>query len=57
MKVYSNCTAAELFVNGESVGERKRNSQDFPASGLRWMVTFKPGKNHLRVLAGKDGGR
>ncbi len=56
VKVYSNCTAAELFVNGESVGERKRNSQDFPASGLRWMVTFKPGKNHLRVLAGKDGG-
>jgi beta-galactosidase len=55
VKVYSNCPAAELFVNGESAGERKRNSQDFPAAGLRWMVKFKPGKNQLRVVAGKNG--
>ncbi len=55
VKVYSNCPTAELFVNGESVGQRKRNSQDFPAAGLRWMVKFKPGKNHLRVVAGKNG--
>ncbi|SPE18822.1 Beta-galactosidase [Candidatus Sulfotelmatomonas gaucii] len=55
VKVYSNCPAAELFINGESAGERKRNSQNFPAAGLRWMVTFRPGKNHLRVLADKEG--
>jgi beta-galactosidase len=55
VKVYSNCPAAELFVNGESAGERKRNTQDFPAAGLRWMVKFKPGKNRLRVLARKNG--
>ncbi len=55
VKVYSNCPTAELFVNGESAGERQRNSQDFPAAGLRWMVKFKPGKNHLRVVAGKNG--
>jgi beta-galactosidase len=55
VKVYSNCPTAELFVNGESAGTRQRDSQDFPAAGLRWMVKFKPGKNHLLVVAGKNG--
>ncbi len=54
VKVYSNCPTAELFVNGESAGTRQRNSQDFPAAGLRWMVKFAPGKNHLRVVASKE---
>jgi len=57
VKVYSNCPTAELFVNGESAGTRKRDSQDFPAAGLRWMVKFKPGKNHLRVEAARNGVR
>jgi beta-galactosidase len=55
VKVYSNCPEAELFVNGESVGTRKRDSQDFPAAGLRWMAKFRPGKNHLRVVATNGG--
>jgi beta-galactosidase len=55
VKVYSNCPAAELFVNGKSAGQRQRNSQDFPAAGLRWTVTFSPGKNHLRVVAARNG--
>jgi beta-galactosidase len=55
VKVYSNCPTAELFVNGVSQGERKRNSQDFPAAGLRWMVKLRPGENKLRVVAKKDG--
>jgi beta-galactosidase len=55
VKVYSNCPAAELFVNGKSAGERRRYSRDFPAAGLRWLVNFAPGKNHLRVVAKKDG--
>jgi len=55
VKVYSNCTTAELFVNGKSCGVKQRNSQDFPAAGLRWMATFQPGENHLRVVAGKGG--
>jgi beta-galactosidase len=55
VKVYSNCSTAELFLNGKSVGEKHRNSQDFPAAGLRWRVEFAPGKNHLRVVAKKDG--
>jgi beta-galactosidase len=51
VKVYSNCPAVELFVNGTSAGVRKRDSQNFPAAGLRWQVTFQPGKNKLRAVA------
>ena len=34
--VYSNCDRAELFLNGKSLGTKQRDSQDFPAAGLRW---------------------
>jgi beta-galactosidase len=51
VKVYSNCETAELFVNGKSAGVKHRNSQDFPAAGLRWLTPFSAGKNHLRVVA------
>ncbi len=51
--VYSNCEQAELFLNGVSVGARRRDSQDFPAAGLRWNVPFAPGPNRLRVVATK----
>ena len=53
--VYSNCPSVELFLNGESVGVRKRDSQDFPAAGLRWNVCFKKGKNTLRAVNVKTG--
>jgi beta-galactosidase len=55
VKVYSNCPSAELFLNGKSCGVKQRNSQDFPAAGLRWMAPFQPGENHLRVVARKNG--
>ena len=55
VKVYSNCAAAELFLNGQSCGAKQRNSQDFPAAGLRWPVQFKEGQNHVRVVAHQDG--
>ncbi len=55
VKVYSNCPSAELYLNGVSQGIRKRNSQDFPAAGLRWIVTFNEGENHMKVIAEKDG--
>ncbi len=51
VKVYSNCASAELFLNGKSCGVKQRNSQDFPCAGLRWMVPFRDGENHLRVVA------
>jgi beta-galactosidase len=54
VKAYSNCDEAELFVNGKSYGVKKRNSQDFPAAGLRWMVPYTNGKNVL-ILKAKKG--
>jgi beta-galactosidase len=50
VKVYSNCESVELFLNGRSCGVRKRNSQDFPAAGLRWIVRFAAGQNELRAV-------
>jgi beta-galactosidase len=55
IKVYSNCESVELFVNGKSEGVKKRNSQDFPAAGLRWLVKLAP-KNELRAV-GRQGSR
>jgi beta-galactosidase len=51
VKVHSNCATAELFLNGASQGVRTRNSQDFPAAGLRWDLVFRDGANDLRVVA------
>ncbi|NLC27223.1 MAG: DUF4982 domain-containing protein, partial [Campylobacteraceae bacterium] len=55
LKVYSNCNEAELFLNGTSLGKKVRDSQDFPAAGLRWDTPFKNGKNNVKVIAQKDG--
>jgi beta-galactosidase len=54
IKVYSNCDEAELFVNGNSCGIKKRDSRDFPAAGLRWMIVPNQGKNIVRVVARKE---
>ena len=53
VKVYSNCPQVELIVNGTSAGVKKRNSQDFPAAGLRWLVKFREGENVLRAVGSK----
>ena len=53
VKVYSNCETAELFLNGESLGVKHRDSQNFPAAGLRWTTPFVAGTNRLRVVAKK----
>jgi beta-galactosidase len=49
--IYSNCPEAELFVNGKSYGIKKRNSQDFPAAGLRWQLPLHKGDYHVKVIA------
>lgn len=48
--VYSNCLEVELFVNGTSLGRKKRNSQDFPAAGLHWEVVLKEGNNQIEAI-------
>ncbi len=53
VKVYSNCERAELFLNGRSLGVKSRDSQNFPAAGLRWDVALKSGANQLHVVAQK----
>ena len=55
VRVYSNCSSVELFLNGESAGMKKRDPRDFPAAGLRWSVKFKPGENELRAEARQNG--
>jgi beta-galactosidase len=55
IKVYSNCSEAELFLNGTSLGTKKRNPMDFPCAGLRWDAPLQKGENHVRVVAIKDG--
>ncbi|MBB6501235.1 glycoside hydrolase family 2 protein [Pedobacter cryoconitis] len=55
IKVYANLDEVELFLNGKSLGKKKRNSQDFPAAGLRWMSTFNEGQNTIKAVGKKDG--
>lgn len=55
VKVYSNCSEVELFLNGKSQGIKKRNTQDFPAAGFHWNVEYREGKNEIRAV-GKSSG-
>lgn len=55
VKVYSNCDEVELFLNGVSLGKKKRDSQDFPAAGLHWNVEFREGKNELKAISTSKG--
>ena len=43
--------AAELFLNGESLG--RRTAPAGPRDGLRWQVPYEPGE--LKVIASRDG--
>lgn len=52
ISVYSNCPEVELFLNGKSLGTKKRNTLEFPAAGLNWTLNFKDGENTL-VSVGK----
>lgn len=52
LSVYSNCPEVELFLNGESLGTKTRDTNAFPAAGLNWILNFKEGENTL-VSVGK----
>ena len=55
VKVYSNCRAVELFVNGVSAGIQERNLTNYPAAGLHWRVRFNEGANTVRAESRGDG--
>lgn len=50
-RVYSNCSSVELFLNGKSLGIRNRDSQNFPAAGLRWEAELFAGEYSLEALS------
>jgi beta-galactosidase len=56
VRVYSNCDAVELLVNGSSQGIRQRNPRTFPAHGLVWNVMFAEGVNTIAAI-GSGGGK
>ena len=41
----------KLFVNGRSVGKRKRNIEDYPAQGFHWNVVLQRGTNTIKAVA------
>lgn len=48
IKIYSNCAAVELLVNGESLGERKPDD----IAVCRWTgVRLQPGANRIEAVA------
>ena len=55
VNVYSNCDEVELWLNGVFQGRRQRDSQNFPAAGLRWNIVFDEGMNTLRAVGTKNG--
>jgi beta-galactosidase len=57
VKVFSNCTEVELFLNGDSQGKRTRDISSFPACGLRWDVDFEEGMNELRAVGYNNGAK
>jgi beta-galactosidase len=55
VRVYSNCAAVELFLNGTSCGMKRRDPKDFPCAGLRWMLPFRAGENQLHAISRDPG--
>ena len=54
--VYCNTESAELLLNGESLGEKRRQPGKFPAHGLVWQVPFTEGENQLKVIGQHQNG-
>ena len=46
VRSFNNCDAVELFLNGESQGQKERE----PYSGLSWDVAWKPGALEAKCI-------
>jgi beta-galactosidase len=57
VKVFSNCSEVELFLNGTSQGKRARSLKSYPACGLNWEVNFVAGRNQLLAVGFNKGAR
>ncbi len=56
VRVYSNCSSVELYLNGRNLGLKKKDIKKFPASGLVWDLKFISGNNSLKAV-GFDNGK
>jgi beta-galactosidase len=49
ISVFCNTNSAELSLNGKALGQKTRDINKYPASGLTWDVQFEEGENTLSV--------
>ncbi len=47
ISVYSNCNKVAFYHNNKFLGEKERDINKFPASGLTWDINFTEGENKL----------
>ncbi len=55
ISVFSNCDEVELIHNGQALGRKQRDIQDYPASGFHWDVVFTEGQNQLEAIGYSQG--
>ena len=55
ISVYSNCKEVQLIHNGVAGETKKKDINNFPASGLNWDINFEEGENKLVALGFKNG--
>ncbi len=47
ISVFSNCNRVTLYHNGKTLGQKTKDINSFPASGLVWEVPFAEGVNEI----------
>lgn len=55
MLVFSNASKVELFLNGESMGVKTRDNDDYPAAGFHWDLVLREGANTVKAVAAEEG--
>ena len=56
ISVFCNTHSAQLSINGKALAKKKRDINQYPASGLTWDVVFTQGQNTLSVKGFDEGG-